>query len=282
MTFDAGDPVEGIVANQINDVVRANNVFLVTALEQGHFFTTGSGTGWHKSGAAQMYSGSSAPTTKEDGSTALTSTDFKEKLWVDETTSPGIVNVYTAASTWTPLAQMIGMLDEDDMSSDSAVLPASQQSIKKYTDDGQLLDVKLTGSTMSGVLNMGSNLISAVTDPSSAQDAATKNYVDTKAHSEQKTDTYIGDGGSSKSITGLGFQPDYIMIIPEVTQDTHVKTNNMGATSAQNITTNVKNDDAITSIDSDGFTVGDGTGGGADDNMNKSGENYYWIASKNS
>lgn len=38
----------------------------------------------------------------------------------------------------------------------------------------------LAGGTMSGAINMGSNLINAVTDPVSAQDAATKNYVDTQ------------------------------------------------------------------------------------------------------
>lgn len=44
----------------------------------------------------------------------------------------------------------------------------------------------LAGGTMSGAINMGSNLINAVTDPVSAQDAATKNYVDT-ANSTQDT-----------------------------------------------------------------------------------------------
>ena len=38
----------------------------------------------------------------------------------------------------------------------------------------------LSGGTMTGAINMGSNLINAVTDPVSAQDAATKNYVDTE------------------------------------------------------------------------------------------------------
>ena len=44
------------------------------------------------------------------------------------------------------------------------------------------LRLKLDGTdTMSGALDMGSNLISNVTDPATAQDAATKNYVDSVA-----------------------------------------------------------------------------------------------------
>jgi hypothetical protein len=40
------------------------------------------------------------------------------------------------------------------------------------------LDLALTGGTLSGALNMGTHQINAVTDPTLAQDAATKNYVD--------------------------------------------------------------------------------------------------------
>jgi hypothetical protein len=50
----------------------------------------------------------------------------------------------------------------------------------------------LTGGALSGILNMGSNKITSVTDPTTAQDAATKNYVDT-----QSTNTnYVKANGS--------------------------------------------------------------------------------------
>lgn len=42
------------------------------------------------------------------------------------------------------------------------------------------LYLPLTGGTMSGQINMGSNKIVSMLDPTSAQDAATKNYVDTQ------------------------------------------------------------------------------------------------------
>lgn len=43
------------------------------------------------------------------------------------------------------------------------------------------LDLPLTGGTMTGGLDMGSNAITSVTDPITAQGAATKNYVDSNA-----------------------------------------------------------------------------------------------------
>lgn len=48
-----------------------------------------------------------------------------------------------------------------------------------YVDTQDGLRLAKTGGTMSGAIDMGSHKVTSVTDPSSAQDAATKNYVDT-------------------------------------------------------------------------------------------------------
>ena len=70
--------------------------------------------------------------------------------------------------------------DEDDMSSDSATLVPTQQSVKAYVDTQDATKLNLSGGTMSGAIAMGTSKITGLGDPTSAQDAATKTYVDTE------------------------------------------------------------------------------------------------------
>lgn len=70
------------------------------------------------------------------------------------------------------------------------------------------------GGTMTGAINMGSNLINAVTDPVSAQDAATKNYVDqnalngTSVYAATTTNLTVTQAGSGvgATLTNAGAQ----------------------------------------------------------------------------
>ena len=63
------------------------------------------------------------------------------------------------------------------LSGDPAV--ALGAATKQYVDSGDALQLNLTGGTMSGVLNMGSNKITALATPTGGTDAANKSYVDT-------------------------------------------------------------------------------------------------------
>ena len=77
--------------------------------------------------------------------------------------------------------------------------------------------------------------------------------------------TYTGNGSATQAITGVGFQPDYVTmyrqadgtnpLAPAVKSD-------VDGTKAGVPSGNFQyEDDHIISLDSDGFTVGDGTGG---------------------
>jgi hypothetical protein len=90
---------------------------------------------------------------------------------------------------------MTGALDMGTHLIDNVVNPVSAQdaATKNYTDTqdtavaaaasaAEALDLRLSGSrVMTGALDMGTHLIHNVVDPVVAQDAATKNYVDTTA-----------------------------------------------------------------------------------------------------
>ena len=67
--------------------------------------------------------------------------------------------------------------------------------------------VNVTGDTMSGALAMGTNKVTGMGDPTSAQDAATKNYVDTAAIAPSNLTgviTSVGPATSIASQTGTG------------------------------------------------------------------------------
>jgi len=87
--------------------------------------------------------------------------------------------------------------------------------------------------------------------------------------------SYSGNG-SNTSLTGIGFAPDAIMIKSEGAYEAIFSTRDMPsgyskrmATSATALVTS-----QIVSLDSDGFTVGD------QDETNKDGETYHWMAFK--
>lgn len=94
-----------------------------------------------------------------------------------------------------------------------------------------------------------------------------------------KIGTYSGDAGATQGITGVGFQPDAVMVMPLVDdRDVFIKTAGMGTTFSKSFAGNANDylDDSITALDADGFTVGDGTDrSGAQDHLNESGSNNY-------
>lgn len=275
MTWTPANPPEGVIANQINNQIRANNEALEDFINYGHEMINGASTGEHREGSAVIYSGSTAPSKKEDGVTVLDSNDIGRRLWLDESVSPNELKIMSGHGpvVFTNVAQFIGMLDEDNMSSDSNLVPATQQSIKKYVDDEQLLDVKLAGSTMSGVLDMGSNLISAVTDPVSDQDAATKNYVDTET-AQTASGTVQGDGSQMEA--NVGFTPAFVIVSNDGSGDNgpFLWIAGMGSNN-KNMQTGNTTSSARVTVSGTTLTFPDGLDGG-----NKSGVDYWYFASE--
>lgn len=90
--------------------------------------------------------------------------------------------------------------------------------------------------------------------------------------------TYTGDGAASKAVTGIGFQPRMVMIFGHTdgAAYTHIKTSSDG-TKTTRIFSDYE-DDLIISLDSNGFTVGDGTGTSGGNTLNVNTTIYTYIA----
>lgn len=71
-----------------------------------------------------------------------------------------------------------------------------------------------------------------------------------------KTGSYTGTGVSGNAITGVGFQPDIVIVNSSVTQPGILKTTSMGGNNSAALNNGSIVTDQILSLDSDGFTVG--------------------------
>jgi len=93
-----------------------------------------------------------------------------------------------------------------------------------------------------------------------------------------KCGSYTGNGVDNREITGIGFQPDYVLVrrdggeyLPDSGLVFRTKTMNANESST---TYGAMLTNGIKSFTTDGFTLG------TDDRVNKNGETYHYIAFK--
>jgi hypothetical protein len=105
-------------------------------------------------------------------------------------------------------------------------------------------------------------------------------YLVLKGMIRMKTGKYTGDAAATKAVTGVGFTPKFLMIYQQVDsknftfktdQDTTKAVVDQGNSSSLRYVA-----DQIISFDTDGFTVGDGTGSANYCNLNA--VSYGYIA----
>jgi hypothetical protein len=90
---------------------------------------------------------------------------------------------------------------------------------------------------------------------------------------QMATGTYTGDGLDDRSIAGVGFQPDVVIIKGNVAEQVVIRTSTMSGDVSKTLNAGTAfTPDWIQSLDADGFTVG------TDARVNQSGIDYYWVA----
>ena len=89
--------------------------------------------------------------------------------------------------------------------------------------------------------------------------------------------TYAGNGVDDRAFTGLGFQPDLVIVKGDTNQVTMARTSTMTGDAAKPLSGGTAlSNDRIQSLDADGFTTGKNNA------VNANGINYAWTAFKTS
>ncbi|MGA2286222.1 MAG: hypothetical protein ABSG55_08135 [Dehalococcoidia bacterium] len=89
------------------------------------------------------------------------------------------------------------------------------------------------------------------------------------------TGSFTGSGVDDRQISGVGFQPNVVVVKSATTRVAIIRTSTMNGDAAKILgDTGALAADLIQSLDADGFTIG------TDVRVNNSGEAYYWVAMK--
>jgi len=87
--------------------------------------------------------------------------------------------------------------------------------------------------------------------------------------------SYAGNGADNRAITGVGFQPDAVIVKGNTFQTAVIRTSTMSGDASKPLSgTTALSANRIQSLDASGFTLG------TDPSVNSSGVSYYWMAFK--
>ena len=91
---------------------------------------------------------------------------------------------------------------------------------------------------------------------------------------EMVVDSYTGTGADNTSVTGVGFQPDYVMVLPAINKEPVHRSSAQTGDTTMFFKNSASATNHIQSLQADGFQVGN------DDRVNKLNETYHYIAWK--
>jgi uncharacterized repeat protein (TIGR01451 family) len=123
------------------------------------------------------------------------------------------------------------------------------------------------------ISNLAAVTASDQADPAAVDNSAFAKVTVQGSTFRTATGTYKGNGAGTRSITGIGFQPDVVIVQGEDNYPPSVKSTSMPGTLSKELTVNnPMYTNVLTSLDPDGFTVS------PDGWVNLNGIDYYWVA----
>ena len=132
-------------------------------------------------------------------------------------------------------------------------------------------------AVLSGVmLGTGTTVTATATQLSVGTPVATSEFAGNILANQSNlmiTGSYTGNGADNRTISGLGFRPEAVLILPDLAEQGVIRTSAMAGDASKRLASAIALEaNLIQSLTSDGFTIG------TDNSVNQSTRTYHWIA----